>query len=95
MRAILHVYSALKQMFDKLVPGRNLVHGSDSAESAEREIGLWFQPSDDVINWNPVLPQVLEQTLVLEALETDQFLHYCFSIARFCTENLLNIIFEH
>mgnify|MGYP001802995100 CR=1 FL=1 len=24
--------------------GRNVIHGSDSVESAEREIGLWFQP---------------------------------------------------
>jgi nucleoside-diphosphate kinase len=24
----------------------NLVHGSDSAESAEREIGIWFDPED-------------------------------------------------
>jgi nucleoside-diphosphate kinase len=24
----------------------NLVHGSDSAESAEREIGLWFEPGE-------------------------------------------------
>ena len=26
--------------------GRNLVHGSDSPESAEREIGIWFQPNE-------------------------------------------------
>ncbi|GAC1561744.1 MAG: nucleoside-diphosphate kinase [Vulcanimicrobiaceae bacterium] len=26
--------------------GRNLVHGSDSAESAAREIGIWFEPSE-------------------------------------------------
>lgn len=26
--------------------GRNLVHGSDSAESAQREIGLFFQPEE-------------------------------------------------
>ncbi len=25
--------------------GRNLVHGSDSAESAQREIALWFEPA--------------------------------------------------
>ena len=25
---------------------QNLVHASDSPESAEREIGIWFQPSD-------------------------------------------------
>lgn len=26
--------------------GRNIVHGSDSPESAEREIGLFFEPAD-------------------------------------------------
>ncbi len=26
--------------------GRNLVHGSDSAESAQREIALWFKPEE-------------------------------------------------
>jgi len=26
--------------------GRNLVHGSDSPESATREIALWFEPSE-------------------------------------------------
>ncbi len=26
--------------------GRNLIHGSDSAESAAREIGTWFDPSE-------------------------------------------------
>ena len=26
--------------------GRNLVHGSDSAQSAQREIGIWFEPSE-------------------------------------------------
>jgi len=28
--------------------GRNLVHGSDSHESAERELGIFFSPSDIV-----------------------------------------------
>jgi nucleoside-diphosphate kinase len=27
--------------------GRNLVHGSDSPESAKREIDLWFKPGED------------------------------------------------
>ncbi len=26
--------------------GRNLVHGSDSAASAEREIAIWFEPNE-------------------------------------------------
>ena len=29
-----------------LSPGYNLVHGSDSPESAERELSLWFDPSE-------------------------------------------------
>ncbi|MHB0913522.1 MAG: nucleoside-diphosphate kinase [Armatimonadota bacterium] len=29
-----------------LTESRNLVHGSDSAESAEREIAVWFDPSE-------------------------------------------------
>lgn len=28
--------------------GRNICHGSDSVENAEREIGLWFEPSEVV-----------------------------------------------
>lgn len=30
--------------------GRNLVHGSDSPESAQREIALWFQ-SSELVDW--------------------------------------------
>jgi len=30
--------------------GRNICHGSDSVENAEREISLWFTP-DEVIPW--------------------------------------------
>ncbi len=30
--------------------GRNIIHGSDSVASAEREIALWFAPSE-VIDW--------------------------------------------
>mgnify|MGYP001563556872 CR=1 FL=1 len=31
--------------------GRNVVHGSDSVESAKKEIGLWFN-GDEVVNWD-------------------------------------------
>ncbi len=31
--------------------GRNIVHGSDSLESARREIGLWFDDRE-VVDWN-------------------------------------------
>lgn len=34
--------------------GRNLIHGSDSVESAQREIGLFFK-SNEVIEWNRTL----------------------------------------
>jgi nucleoside-diphosphate kinase len=36
----------------------NLVHGSDSPESAKAEIGLFFQPSD-FVEWSPVDVQMV------------------------------------
>jgi len=33
--------------------GRNIIHGSDSFDSAEKEIGLWFGKSELVI-WEPI-----------------------------------------
>jgi nucleoside-diphosphate kinase len=30
----------------------NLIHGSDSPESAQRELGLFFKP-DELVNWEP------------------------------------------
>jgi nucleoside-diphosphate kinase len=39
--------------------GRNLVHGSDSPESAKREIAIWFAP-DEIYS----RPHVLESMLV-------------------------------
>ncbi len=32
--------------------GRNIVHGSDSTDSAKREIGLFFSPNELVSSWN-------------------------------------------
>ena len=32
--------------------GRNVIHGSDSVESAQREIGLFFQADELVGNWD-------------------------------------------
>jgi nucleoside-diphosphate kinase len=32
----------------------NLIHGSDSLESAQRELGLFFKP-DEVIDWKPLI----------------------------------------
>jgi nucleoside-diphosphate kinase len=33
-----------------LMKGRNLVHGSDSVASAERELALWFRP-EELVSW--------------------------------------------
>jgi len=33
--------------------GRNIIHGSDSYESAAKEIVLWFGKPGDIINWEP------------------------------------------
>jgi Nucleoside diphosphate kinase len=30
--------------------GRNVAHGSDSVENAEREIALWFKP-EELVDW--------------------------------------------
>jgi nucleoside-diphosphate kinase len=35
--------------------GRNVVHRSDSPESAKREIGIFFQPEELVSNWTKAL----------------------------------------
>nr|BAN20176.1 nucleoside-diphosphate kinase NBR-A, putative [Riptortus pedestris] len=32
--------------------GRNIAHGSDSVESAKREIDLWFKP-EELVDWTP------------------------------------------
>ena len=37
-----------------LIPGRNVVHGSDSVENGEREIGLWFS-EEELVEWTPSL----------------------------------------
>jgi nucleoside-diphosphate kinase len=33
--------------------GRNVIHGSDSVESAEREIALWFGGAGELVDWVP------------------------------------------
>lgn len=33
--------------------GRNIIHGSDSVESAEKEIALWFKGKDEIVDWTP------------------------------------------
>ena len=32
--------------------GRNIIHGSDSVESANKEIALWFKP-EELVSWTP------------------------------------------
>ncbi|CEJ01159.1 hypothetical protein G6F70_004336 [Rhizopus microsporus] len=33
--------------------GRNIIHGSDSFESAEKEISLWFGKAGELVDWTP------------------------------------------
>jgi nucleoside-diphosphate kinase len=40
--------------------GRNLVHGSDSAESAKREIAIWFKPEEIHARANPLESWLVE-----------------------------------
>jgi nucleoside-diphosphate kinase len=32
--------------------GRNIIHGSDASETAQREISLWFK-DDELVSWQP------------------------------------------
>ena len=34
--------------------GRNLIHGSDAIETAQREIALWFK-EDELVTWEPTI----------------------------------------
>ena len=34
-----------------LLPGRNIVHASDSPDNAEREVELWFQ-EEEILSWS-------------------------------------------
>ena len=34
--------------------GRNIIHGSDAPETAQKEIGLWFMP-EELVDWQPTL----------------------------------------
>lgn len=38
----------------------NVIHGSDSLESAEREIDIYFKPEELCENWNTMMELVLE-----------------------------------
>ena len=38
------------------IPGRNVIHGADSVESAEKEISIWFGTEDgSLAEWEPTL----------------------------------------
>jgi nucleoside-diphosphate kinase len=34
--------------------GRNLIHGSDAVETAQKEIALWFK-DDELVSWEPTM----------------------------------------
>lgn len=34
--------------------GRNIIHGSDAVETAQREISLWFK-AEELVDWSPTL----------------------------------------
>ena len=40
--------------------GRNLIHGSDAIETAEREIALWFQP-EELVAWEASASKWLQE----------------------------------
>ncbi|MDZ8109272.1 MAG: nucleoside-diphosphate kinase [Nostoc sp. DedQUE12a] len=40
--------------------GRNLIHGSDAQETAQREIALWFK-DEELVNWQPHLTAWLRE----------------------------------
>lgn len=41
--------------------GRNLIHGSDAPETAQREISLWFK-EEELVNWAPhIAPWLAEE----------------------------------
>jgi nucleoside-diphosphate kinase len=40
--------------------GRNLIHGSDALETAQREIALWFK-DEELVSWQPHLTPWLKE----------------------------------
>lgn len=40
--------------------GRNLIHGSDALETAQREIALWFK-DEELVSWQPHLTPWLQE----------------------------------
>ena len=43
-------FSTLNLVYTDSHAGRNVIHGSDTIEEAEREISIWFKP-DEILNW--------------------------------------------
>lgn len=41
-----HPFLSLVRAAPFLLPPRNVIHGSDSVESAQQEISLWFRPEE-------------------------------------------------
>lgn len=40
--------------------GRNLIHGSDAIETAQREIALWFK-EEELVSWQPIITPWLQE----------------------------------
>ena len=43
-------FSTLNAVYTDAHVGKNIIHGSDCTEEAEREISLWFKP-EEILNW--------------------------------------------
>ncbi|KAB8330555.1 nucleoside-diphosphate kinase [Scytonema tolypothrichoides VB-61278] len=40
--------------------GRNLIHGSDATETAQREVSLWFK-EEELVSWQPTITPWLHE----------------------------------
>ncbi|MDJ0615478.1 MAG: nucleoside-diphosphate kinase [Calothrix sp. MO_192.B10] len=40
--------------------GRNIIHGSDAIETAQREVSLWFK-DEELVNWKPEMKTWLHE----------------------------------
>ncbi|KAK3873391.1 hypothetical protein Pcinc_021592 [Petrolisthes cinctipes] len=63
--------------------GRNIIHGSDSVESAQKEIALWFKP-EELFSWTQA-----NETWIYELME------FFGDVATTCGLNTLNQYLEH
>ena len=54
---------------------RNICHGSDSVESAEKEIALWFRP-EELVEWKPTEQQWIYEWILL-AFQLEWISHDC------------------